>query len=228
LRNEALEKDQILLSFMERLKCNKARLSSLSEAKQRTRKAEERQLKDAKRIDDSEYALSTLVELHRTEVQELEKKLDEITENFNVEQTKREISDMERLRLQKNIEELRQAKEERYNVTKECADNLKNNFTKVGAFSSKQNFIRGDPNGVIQWISGEVKAFEEILSERDDFYALAGARGAVSVLEKVGCEHAKAVVQSRFSISANDINNPLVEAAAPSGKFYSEVWLKGG
>jgi hypothetical protein len=59
------------------------------------------------------------VELHRTEVQELEKKLNKVTENFNVEQTKREISDMEQLRVQKNIEELRQAKEECNNVAKE-------------------------------------------------------------------------------------------------------------
>jgi hypothetical protein len=40
-------------------------------------------------------------------VQGLEKKLDEVTENFSVEQTKHEISDMERLRIQKNVEELR-------------------------------------------------------------------------------------------------------------------------
>jgi hypothetical protein len=73
---------------------------------------EERQLKDAKCIADLEYALSTQVELHRTEVQKLEKKLAELTENFNVEQTKCEISDLERLRVQKNVEELHQAKEE--------------------------------------------------------------------------------------------------------------------
>jgi hypothetical protein len=29
-------------------------------------------------------------------------------------------------------------------------------------------------------------------------------------------------------ISANDIKNPSTEATALSGKFYSEVWLKGG
>jgi hypothetical protein len=52
------------------------------------------------------------VELHKTEVQELKKILDEVTINFNVEQTKHEISDMEQLRVQKNIEEIRQAKEE--------------------------------------------------------------------------------------------------------------------
>jgi hypothetical protein len=50
----------------------------------------------------------------------------------------------------------------------------------------------------------------------------------VLVLEKVGCKHVKAVVQPGFSLSANDIRNPSVEAATLSGKFYSEVWLKGG
>jgi hypothetical protein len=117
-------------------------------------------LKDAKRIADLEYALSTQVQLHITEVQELGKKLDDVTRNFNVEQTKREISDMEWLRVQKNIEELRQAKEECYNVAKECDNNLKNSFTKVGAFSSEQKILCGDPDGVIQWINGESEAFE--------------------------------------------------------------------
>jgi hypothetical protein len=164
----------------------------------------------------------------RTEVQELEKKLDEVTGNFNVEQTKHEISDMEWLRAQKNIEEPRQAKEECYNIATECANNLKNCFTKVGAFSSEQNFIRGDPDGVIRWINGKDEAFEEILSDRGDFCAFAGARGVVSVLDKVGCEHAKAVVQPGFSLTVSDIKIPLAEATVLSGKFYSEVWRKGG
>jgi hypothetical protein len=49
----------------------------------------------------------------------------------------------------------------------------------------------------------------------------------VSVLEKVRCEHAKAVVQPGFSLSANDNKNPSAEATALSGKFYLELWLKG-
>jgi hypothetical protein len=85
LRNEALEKDKILLSLVERLKFSEARLSSLSGAEHRMKELEEKQLKDVKRIADLEYALSIQVELHRSEVQELEKKLDEVTENFNVE-----------------------------------------------------------------------------------------------------------------------------------------------
>jgi hypothetical protein len=158
----------------------------------------------------------------------LEKKLDEVTENFNVEQIKCEISNTERLRVQKNVEELRQAKQESYKVAMECCNNLKNSYAKVGAFSSEENFICGDPDGVIQWISGEAEAFDEILSDRGDFCAFVGTQGAVSLLEKAGCEHTKAVIQPEFSVSASDIKNPSAEASALSGKFYSEVWLEGG
>jgi hypothetical protein len=48
------------------------------------------------------------------------------------------------------------------------------------------------------------------------------------VLEKAGCEHAKAVIQPDFSVSATNIKEPSAEATALSGKFYSEVWMNGG
>jgi hypothetical protein len=89
----------------------------------------------------------------------------------------------------------------------ECAKKLKDNFARVGAYSSEQKFICGDPDGVVQWISGEAKAFDETLSDRGDFCAFAGARGATSILEKAGCEHAKAVVQPEFVFSVDDIKN---------------------
>jgi alanine racemase len=89
LRNEALEKDKILLSLVERLKSSEARLASLSEVEQKMEKFEKKKEEDVKCIADLEYALSIQVGLHRSEVQGLEKKLDEITENFNVEQAKR-------------------------------------------------------------------------------------------------------------------------------------------
>jgi hypothetical protein len=56
----------------------------------------------------------------------------------------------------------------------------------VGAYSSEQKFIRGDPEGIIEWIGEEAEAFEEILSVRGDFCALAGARGVAAILEKIG------------------------------------------
>jgi hypothetical protein len=47
-------------------------------------------------------------------------------------------------------------------------------------------------------------------------------------LEKAGCDHAKAVAQPDFAFSTDDIRNPSAEATTLCGKFYSEVWLKGG
>jgi hypothetical protein len=77
--------------------------------------------------------------------------------------------------------------------------------------------------GVIEWIKSEVEAFDEVLTSRGDFCACVGARGAVSLLKKAGCEHAKAVIQPDFLVSANDIKEPPAEATAFGGKFYSEV-----
>jgi hypothetical protein len=141
---------------------------------------------------------------------------------------KHEICEIERLRAQKNADELRAAKEKIYEITLECAKNLRNVFAKVGAYSSEQKFIRENPDEIVQWINGKVEAFEEVLSDRGDFCAFAGARGATSIMEKAGCDHAKAVAQSDFAFSADDIRNPSAEATTLGGKFYSEVWLKDG
>jgi hypothetical protein len=50
----------------------------------------------------------------------------------------------------------------------------------------------------------------------------------MSILEKAGCDHTKAVTKSNFIFSADDIKNPSAKANALGGKFYSEIWLKGG
>jgi hypothetical protein len=68
---------------------------------------------------------------------------------------------------------------------------MKASFANVGAYSTEDNFMRGDPEGVIEWISGEAEAFEEILSDQGDVCAFSGARGVAAVLEKAGCDHVK-------------------------------------
>ena len=98
----------------------------------------------------------------------------------------------------------------------------------MGAYSSEQKFIRGDPEGVIQWIGEEAEAFDEILSDRGDFCAFSGARGIAAILEKAGCEHVKVVAQPESILSANNTKDPLVEASTLGDKFYSDVWMKGG
>jgi hypothetical protein len=72
------------------------------------------------------------------------------------------------------------------------------------------------------------RSFRGSFSDRGDFCAFAGACGAMSILEKVGYDHAKAVAQPDFTFSADDIRNPSAEATTLGGKIYSKVWLKGG
>jgi hypothetical protein len=105
---------------------------------------------------------------------------------------------------------------------------LKNSFVKVGAYSSEENFIRGDPEGVIEWISGEAEAFEEILNDRGDICAFSGAWGIAAILEKAGCDHVKAAAQAEATFSIGDAKDPSAEATLVGGKFYSNVWVNGG
>jgi hypothetical protein len=110
----------------------------------------------------------------------------------------------------------------------DCAKKLKDSFAKVGAYSSEQKFIRGDPEGIIKWISEEAKAFEEILSDRGDFCAFAGARGVAAILEKSGCEHVKAATQTEAVFIVENTKDPSAEGSLMGGKFYSNIWMKGG
>jgi hypothetical protein len=47
-------------------------------------------------------------------------------------------------------------------------------------------------------------------------------------LEKTGCEHIKAAAQVEAIFSADNTKEPSVDASLIGGKFYSNVWMKGG
>jgi hypothetical protein len=51
---------------------------------------------------------------------------------------------------------------------------------------------------------------------------------AATVLEKAICEHVKAVAQPESILSVDDTRDPSAEATTLGGKFYSDVWMKGG
>jgi hypothetical protein len=101
-------------------------------------------------------------------------------------------------------------------------------FAKVGAYSSEENFVRGDPEGVIKWISGEAEAFEEILNDRGDICAFSGARGIAAILERAGCDHVKAAAQAETAFSIDNMKDPSAEATLVGGKFYSDIWVNCG
>jgi hypothetical protein len=197
LRNEAIEKDKILLSLVDRVKVSKANIVVQSEA-------------------------------HRAKIENLNKKLAEKNEDFEVAKAKQEISEWTCARLQKNVDELRESKERYYKKSLGCAKKLKDSFANVGAYSSEQKIIRGDPEEIIEWIGEEAEAFDEILSDRGDVCVFAGARGVVAILEKTGCEHVKDATQTETVFSVDNTKDPSAEATTIDGKFYSNVWMKGG
>jgi hypothetical protein len=197
VRNEALEKDKILISLVSKVKEDEARINAHAEAQ-------------------------------KAEIEELRKKLAEANENYALAKASKEISEWSQARLEKNIEELLESKERSFEKSLDCVKNLKNSFAKVGAYSSEENFIRGDPEGVIDWISGEAEAFKEILSDRGDICAFSGARGIAAILEKAGCNHVKATAQAEAAFSIEDTKDPSAEATSVGGKFYSDVWVNYG
>ena len=69
------------------------------------------------RLKTSEAKLSAQAEAHKAEVEDLKKKLAETSEKFEVAMEKHEISEIERLRVQKNVEELRDSKERCYEIS---------------------------------------------------------------------------------------------------------------
>jgi hypothetical protein len=105
---------------------------------------------------------------------------------------------------------------------------IKTSFTNVGAYSTEENFIRGDPEGDIEWISGEAESFEEILSDCGDGCAFFGARGISAILENAGCDHIKTMARAETAFSGDVTKDPSAKATLIGGKFYNDVWVNGG
>jgi hypothetical protein len=197
LRNEATEKDRILLSLMDKVKEDEASFKTQSEAQ-------------------------------KIEIEDLRKQLAEAKEKCALTEAKRGISEYWTNHLEKNVEELRTSKERCFEKSLDCVKKIKTSFANVGAYSSEENFIQGDAEGVIEWISREAEAFEEILSDRGDVCAFSGARGISAILENAGCDHIKTMAQGEAAFSVDDTQDPSAEASLIGGKFYSDIWANGG
>jgi hypothetical protein len=130
--------------------------------------------------------------------------------------------------LEKTVEELCASKERCFEKSLGCMKKIKTSFANVGAYSSEENFIRGDPKGVIEWTSGEAEAFEEILSDRGDVCTFFGARIISAIMEKAGCDHIKTLAQAEATFSVDDTKDPSAEASLMGGKFYNDIWVNGG
>jgi hypothetical protein len=180
------------------------------------------------KVKEDKANYNAQAEAQKTEIEDLWRQLAEAKENYALAQANQEISEYWKNKLEKNVIELRESKEKCFEKSLDCVKKLKTSFSKVGAYSSKENFIRGDPQGVIECISGEAEAFEEILNDRRDICAFFGARGISAILEKAGCDHVKAIAQAEAAFSIDDMKDPSTEATLTGEKFYNDVWVNGG
>ena len=116
------------------------------------------------KIKKDEATSKAQAEAQKREIEDLRKQLARAKEERILEETKRELSDQWENHLEGNVEELRASKKRCYDKSIECAKKIKTSFASFGAFSSEENFTRGNPEGPIEWISHEAEAFEEILN----------------------------------------------------------------
>jgi cell division septum initiation protein DivIVA len=180
------------------------------------------------KVKEYEANFKAQAEAQKTEIEDLRRQLAEAKENCALAQANQEISEYWKNCLEKNVEELHKSKERCFEKSLDCVKKLKTSFAKVGAYSTEENFIWGDHEGVVEWISGEAEAFEEILSDRGDVCVFSGVRGISAILEKAGCDHVKTMAQAEAVFSVDDTKDPSAEATLMGGKFYNDVWVNGG
>jgi Ribonuclease G/E len=192
LRNEALEKDKILLTLVDKVKGDEANYKTQSE-------------------------------VQRNEIENLQKQLTEAKLKCAIAEADRDASDYWKDYWEKTVAELRSSKERCYEKSVECVKKIKTSFANIGAYSSEDNFIRGDPEGPIDWISSEAEAFEDILSDRGDVCAFSGARGIAAILDKSGCDHVKTLAQAEAALSVDDTKDPSAEASLVGRIFFTDI-----
>jgi hypothetical protein len=179
-------------------------------------------------VKEDETSFKAQAKIQKNEIENLRKQLAEAKEKCALAEANREISEYWKNHLEKSVEELRASKERCFEKSLGCMEKIKASFANVGAYSTDENFIRGDPEGVIEWISGEAESFEEILSDRGEVCAFSGARGISAILENAGCDHIKTIAQAEAAFSVDVTKGPSTEATLMGGKFYNDVWVNGG
>jgi hypothetical protein len=148
------------------------------------------------KIKEDEATSKAQAEAQKCEIEDLRKQLAEAKLKCAVGEAERDASDYWKNYWEKTVVKLRASKEKCFEKSIECVKKIKTSFANVGAYSSEDNFVRGDPEGPIEWISSEAEAFEEILNDRGDVCAFSGVRGIAAILEKAGCEHVKTLAQA--------------------------------
>jgi hypothetical protein len=175
------------------------------------------------KIKEDEATSKAQAEAQKCEIEDLQKQLAEAKLKCVVAEAERDASDYWKNYYEKTVVDLHISKERCFEKSIECVKKIKTSFANVGAYSSEDSFIRGDPEGPIEWINNEAEDFEEILSDRGDVCAFSGARGVAAILEKAGCEHVKILAQAKAAFSVDDTKDPSAEASLIGGKIFTDI-----
>jgi hypothetical protein len=170
------------------------------------------------KMKEDEASSQAQAEIQKNDIEDLLKQLAEAKEKCALAEANREASEYWKNYVEKTVEELRASKERCFEKSLGCMEKIKASFANVGAYSNEDNFIRGDPKGVIEWISGETEAFD-----RGDVCVFSGARGISAILEKAGCDHVKTLGQAEAAFSMDDTKDPSAEASLMGRKFYTDI-----
>jgi Ribonuclease G/E len=107
------------------------------------------------KVKEDEASFKAQAEAQKIEIEDLRRQLAKAKEKCALAKANREISEYWKNYLEKNVEELRTSKERCFEKSLDCVKKIKSSFAKVGAYSAAENYIRGDPEGVIGWISSK-------------------------------------------------------------------------
>jgi Ribonuclease G/E len=102
------------------------------------------------KIKEDEASSKAQAEAQKNEIEDLRKQLAEAKEKCVVAEANRDASEYWKNYLEKTVVELRASKERCFEKSTGCVKKMKASFASVGAYSNKDNFIRGDPESVIK------------------------------------------------------------------------------
>jgi hypothetical protein len=110
------------------------------------------------KIKEDETSSKVQDEAQNSEIEDLRKQLAEAKLKCVVAKADRDASEYWKNYFEKTVTELRASKEKCFEKSMECVKKIKTSFANVGAYSNEDNFIRGDPEGIIEWISSEAES----------------------------------------------------------------------
>ena len=114
-----------------------------------------------------------------------------------------------------------------FGIASQCCDRLKKVFSSTGTTSRESSYAIGDVSRALVWMEEEIEELKGIMNARGDYCEMVGSRGMASILEKVGCEHIKAVVKASFNMDVEDIKNSSKEVFHVVERFYTNICYKG-